>query len=277
MSQRIEVSALVPWTRAILRLTRVRPPRRAIEEAFEGALRTGNIDALVTAYRVCPRLLEVLSTHPTYLDRLRPVLDRSKDHSLAESVGIRLPSEHVRLGGLSKREIEVLSYVSQGLSNKDIGKALFITETTVKVHVRNICRKLDVSHSHRGRDARGRTWDIISRAAAADSAESRAAGTARGSRRRRRRGAAGRGGRGARGRGGEHARSPIVSASSMPAVQRRRAAADREVGIAHLRRHRAGALAAAGQVVGDAFRHAAELGVEDLPSRRCRARTSPPG
>ena len=144
MSQRIEVSALVPWTRAILGLTRVRPPRRAIEEAFEGALRTGNIDALVTAYRVCPRLLEVLSTHPTYLDRLRPVLDRSKDHSLAESVGIRLPSEHVRLGGLSKREIEVLSYVSQGLSNKDIGKALFITETTVKVHVRNICRKLDV-------------------------------------------------------------------------------------------------------------------------------------
>ena len=62
----------------------------------------------------------------------------------------------------------------------------------------------------------------------------------------------------------EHARSPIVSASSMPAGQRRRAAADREVGIAHLRRHRAGALAAAGQVVGDASRHAAELGVEDL-------------
>ena len=50
-------------------------------------------------------------------------------------------------GGLSvltRREREVLDLVSQGLSNKEIGRTLFIVEGTVKVHVRSICRKLGV-------------------------------------------------------------------------------------------------------------------------------------
>ena len=50
---------------------------------------------------------------------------------------------------LSERETEVLRLVGQGLSNKEIGNRLFIGETTVKTHVRNIMRKLDVpSRTH---------------------------------------------------------------------------------------------------------------------------------
>jgi len=144
MSQRIEVSALVPWTNAVLGLTRTRTRRRVVDMTFESAVRTGNIDAFVTAYRVCPGLLEVIASRREYLERLRTILDRAQDHSLAESVGIQLPSEHLRLSRLSKREIEVIGYVSQGFTNKDIGRMLFITEGTVKVHVRSICRKLGV-------------------------------------------------------------------------------------------------------------------------------------
>lgn len=45
---------------------------------------------------------------------------------------------------LSKREMEVLSYISKGLSNKDISNIMCISELTVKTHVSNIMNKLDV-------------------------------------------------------------------------------------------------------------------------------------
>lgn len=45
---------------------------------------------------------------------------------------------------LSPREHEVLTCLVDGLSNKQIGEKLFITETTVKLHISNIYRKLGV-------------------------------------------------------------------------------------------------------------------------------------
>lgn len=44
---------------------------------------------------------------------------------------------------LSERELEVLRLMAKGLSNKEIGRALWIGETTVKTHVSHILRKLD--------------------------------------------------------------------------------------------------------------------------------------
>ncbi|HUH07291.1 MAG TPA: response regulator transcription factor [Egibacteraceae bacterium] len=43
---------------------------------------------------------------------------------------------------LTDREMEVLGLVAQGLNNRDIAKQLFISENTVKNHVRNILEKL---------------------------------------------------------------------------------------------------------------------------------------
>ncbi len=43
---------------------------------------------------------------------------------------------------LTERELNVLRLLAHGLSNRDIGGRLFISETTVKFHVRNIMRKL---------------------------------------------------------------------------------------------------------------------------------------
>lgn len=45
---------------------------------------------------------------------------------------------------LSTREYEVLGLLSKGLSNKNIGEELFISEKTVKNHVTQIYRKLEV-------------------------------------------------------------------------------------------------------------------------------------
>ena len=43
---------------------------------------------------------------------------------------------------LTPREMEVLQHVAQGMNNREIAKALFISENTVKNHVRNILEKL---------------------------------------------------------------------------------------------------------------------------------------
>jgi two-component system NarL family response regulator len=43
---------------------------------------------------------------------------------------------------LTERELEVLRLVAQGMANKDIAKELYISENTVKNHVRNILEKL---------------------------------------------------------------------------------------------------------------------------------------
>jgi DNA-binding NarL/FixJ family response regulator len=45
---------------------------------------------------------------------------------------------------LTDREMEVLSLVAKGLANRDVAKQLFISENTVKNHVRNILEKLQL-------------------------------------------------------------------------------------------------------------------------------------
>ncbi|ABG04512.1 two component transcriptional regulator, LuxR family [Rubrobacter xylanophilus DSM 9941] len=45
-------------------------------------------------------------------------------------------------GGLSEREMEVLRLVASGASNREIARALYITEGTVKNHISSILRKL---------------------------------------------------------------------------------------------------------------------------------------
>ena len=46
---------------------------------------------------------------------------------------------------LSQRELDILRGIASGQANKEIARALGIAETTVKIHVQHILRKLDVS------------------------------------------------------------------------------------------------------------------------------------
>ncbi|HET7398910.1 MAG TPA: response regulator transcription factor, partial [Intrasporangium sp.] len=45
---------------------------------------------------------------------------------------------------LTERELEVLRLVAKGMNNRDIAKDLYISENTVKNHVRNILEKLQL-------------------------------------------------------------------------------------------------------------------------------------
>ena len=46
---------------------------------------------------------------------------------------------------LTPREVEVLRHLAEGNRNRDIGDRLFISEETVKVHIKHIMEKLGAS------------------------------------------------------------------------------------------------------------------------------------
>jgi len=84
----------------------------------------------------------------TLVEAIRKVYDGLP--SLAPAVTGKLlgqlahPSVTKDTFGLSDREMEILSYVVKGSSNKEIGAALYISEKTVKNHLSSIFRKMEV-------------------------------------------------------------------------------------------------------------------------------------
>ena len=64
------------------------------------------------------------------------------ENFLSPEIGFKL-AESMSHPELSNRETEILPYLARGRSNKEIGRALFISEGTVKHHVKSILRKLD--------------------------------------------------------------------------------------------------------------------------------------
>jgi DNA-binding NarL/FixJ family response regulator len=61
---------------------------------------------------------------------------------ISEFARIPRPAAPKGLDELSERELEVFRLIARGLSNAEIGRELFIGETTVKTHVTHILQKL---------------------------------------------------------------------------------------------------------------------------------------
>ncbi len=55
------------------------------------------------------------------------------------------PLHSKALAGVSRQEHRVLSYVAEGYTNKQIGRALTLSESTVKFHLRSLFKKLNVT------------------------------------------------------------------------------------------------------------------------------------
>jgi len=77
-----------------------------------------------------------------FLDDIRAV--HNGQYCIPPAVGARL-AQRLPFPPLSARELEVLKLIVQGMSNKEIGSRLSITESTVKNHVNNILTKLHVN------------------------------------------------------------------------------------------------------------------------------------
>ena len=63
----------------------------------------------------------------------------------SEVTGTGTAQTSAALDSLSPRELDVLRGIARGASNKEIAREFDIAETTVKIHVQHVLRKLDVS------------------------------------------------------------------------------------------------------------------------------------
>lgn len=116
-----------------------------LTQALVAAQTTGNFDAFVCAYRAYPELLRPLSDLESALSQPFKDLVSTLDASLAKRTGLRSHSPRARSEGvLTRREQEVMDLIRQGLSNREIARALWISESTVKVHVRHAFEKIGV-------------------------------------------------------------------------------------------------------------------------------------
>jgi two-component system NarL family response regulator len=64
--------------------------------------------------------------------------------TLARRAAASEPPQQVPAPKLTDREMQVLKLIARGMNNRDIAKELFISENTVKNHVRNILEKLQI-------------------------------------------------------------------------------------------------------------------------------------
>ena len=75
----------------------------------------------------------------------RTVLDASVQRRLVELVAgpaSTPPPPAEDLGGLTKREVDVVRLVAEGLSNQQIARRLVVSEATVKTHLNHVLSKL---------------------------------------------------------------------------------------------------------------------------------------
>lgn len=72
-------------------------------------------------------------------------IDKSLVSILFSHIKIKEEKTLSILDNLSKREVEVLIKISKGLSNKEIGQQLYLSEKTVKNYATNLFKKINVS------------------------------------------------------------------------------------------------------------------------------------
>jgi DNA-binding NarL/FixJ family response regulator len=97
-------------------------------EELVGAIRDVAAGRTVLDPNVQRRLVELLRTEPAPTPAAAPAL----------------PEEAEIAGGLTRREVDVVRLVAEGLSNQQIARRLVVGEATVKTHLNHVLSKLDV-------------------------------------------------------------------------------------------------------------------------------------
>ena len=80
---------------------------------------------------------------------LSSALRQALDGTVFSAIGLpekTAQEDAVKAAGLTERETTILKALARGLSNEAIGKELWVAEQTVKFHLTNIYRKLDVKN-----------------------------------------------------------------------------------------------------------------------------------
>lgn len=81
-----------------------------------------------------------------WIDKELPSADAFEEIARAQSTAYEREPPNEAVKSLTKRELEILRLVAEGLTNEEIGKRIFISEKTVKTHLTNIFDKLKVNN-----------------------------------------------------------------------------------------------------------------------------------
>jgi ATP/maltotriose-dependent transcriptional regulator MalT len=145
MTSGVEAAVLAACAEAIAALRAGDAHRDdAVEKAYELSRSTHNLDGLVCSYRAYPPLLAELGRRGANPRRfLSKLIANAHDYGLAQRAGLKIARQETGdLSGLTNREREVLALVAEGLTNKEIAKHLYISESTAKLHVFRVRQKL---------------------------------------------------------------------------------------------------------------------------------------
>ena len=96
-----------------------------------------------------PTLLRAIKTVHSgglWIDKEMPTADLFEEIAQDQLNDIGAVTENDAIKNLTKREMEILRLVAEGLTNEEIGKRIFISEKTVKTHLTNIFDKLKVNN-----------------------------------------------------------------------------------------------------------------------------------
>ena len=130
-------------------LTRFAPRTRVVilttfeqDDYIFGALRAGASGFLLKRTRP-EELLHAVHTIAAGDSLLSPAVTRRVIDRMAQQPHPEL-ADQAKLEQLTPREREVLELIARGLSNREIGTALTVEESTIRTHVKRILMKLDL-------------------------------------------------------------------------------------------------------------------------------------
>ncbi|MGP4080473.1 LuxR C-terminal-related transcriptional regulator [Pseudalkalibacillus sp. R45] len=141
MNHGIKLKRKILQTIAAIKLEHLSEAHAYLEDALEIGYQYGYkrafLDEDPTLFSIFPDIKKELPDHlQRYANHLLQIVNREE---LKEVRGNPKMKE-----ALTIREIEILKYIQNGLSNQAIGKQMYITEGTVKGHLNRIFKKLNV-------------------------------------------------------------------------------------------------------------------------------------
>ena len=139
-SSSLEPRMFAASTAAVLRLASGRPHARSVARLARLTLASDCWEPVLCAIRGHHALLRaLLEAEVEICPPLQRIATEAEDAALARDLGIRLD---LGVESLTTREREVHALLGEGLTNKEIARRLYITESTAKVHVRRVMEKL---------------------------------------------------------------------------------------------------------------------------------------
>ena len=141
-TQSLEVAVLSAAIRAVIEVrARGEAAFESARALLETAVQRGGLDLFVTCYRASPDVLSILLASATTSEQAMFALVRAGDQHLARALGSSPNAIFDPLAALSKREREVYALLCEGLTDREIGRLLFITPGTAKTHALRILKK----------------------------------------------------------------------------------------------------------------------------------------